>query len=101
MRGLGCAGRHPSRTPSPRFYGQLTVPVFADGDTNCGRLDAVLSFPSATGVADVAVDIDQTNKQRSAAKLTHVRDAGGLPIWVRWGHGPIEAPEWLPVIDLR
>lgn len=83
-----------------RCYRELTVPVPAGGDGDWGRVDAVVAFPAGTGVADVVVEIDQTNKQRSVEKLQHVRDAGGVPIWVRWGGGPIDSPDWLPVIDL-
>lgn len=82
------------------MYRELTVPVRADGASDWGRVDCTLSFPAATGWPDVVIEIDQTNKDRSVEKLSHVRDAGGIPVWVRWGTGPVAAPDWLPVVDL-
>jgi hypothetical protein len=53
------------------------------------------------GFPDIAVDVDSANKSESARKLEFARDAGAVPIWVRHGSGPIDAPAGCAVIDLR
>jgi Uma2 family endonuclease len=63
-----------------------------------GRLDLVIWHPE---FPDIVVEIDSANKRESALKLAFARDAGALPIWVRHGSGPFDAPDGCAVIDLR
>ena len=49
----------------------------------------------------VVVEIDSAPNRSSAAKLAFARDAGALPLWVRFGKGSVEGPEGVSVVDLR
>lgn len=82
--------------PEAKPYRELTLPVLRK--TRYGRLDVVVW--SAAG-PDIVVEIDSKLNPASAQKLAFARDAGAIPIWVRFGEGRVGAPEGVAVIDLR
>jgi hypothetical protein len=82
--------------PEARPLRELTVPVLRN--TRYGRLDVVVW--SAFG-PDTVVEIDSALNPASAQKLAFARDAGAMPIWVRFGEGRTDAPDGVTVIDLR
>ncbi|TYC68778.1 hypothetical protein [Streptomyces sp. CB01881] len=68
------------------------------GATRYGRLDTVIR---QLGAADIVMEIDSAPNPSSAAKLAFARDAGAVPVWIRFGKGGIDAPNGVAVIDLR
>jgi hypothetical protein len=82
-----------------RPYCELRLPVLARADAvRCGRLYVVIWQPR---FPDIVVEIDSKSNSGSARKPAFARDAGAVPIWVRFGSGNIGAPEGVAVIDLR
>ncbi|MGA5823494.1 zinc-ribbon domain-containing protein [Kitasatospora sp. NPDC094028] len=79
-------------------YRELRLPVVPPGATRYGRLDTVIR---QIGARDIVVEIDSAPNPGSAAKLAFARDAGAVPIWIRFGKGGIDAPDGVAVIDLR
>ncbi|MFF7993442.1 hypothetical protein ACFZDG_27080 [Kitasatospora xanthocidica] len=68
------------------------------GATRYGRLGTVIR---QLGAADIVVEIDSAPNPSSAAKLAFTRDAGAVPVWIRFGKGGTDAPDGVAVIDLR
>nr|WP_239647935.1 Tn3 family transposase [Nocardiopsis ganjiahuensis] len=81
-----------------RAWRGLGLPVLPPGAQRYGRLDVVLWHPV---FAPVVIEIDSAPNRSSAAKLAFARDAGALALWVRFGKGSVDAPEGVPVVDLR
>jgi hypothetical protein len=79
-------------------YRELRLPVVPPGATRYGRLDTVIR---QIGARDIVVEIDSAPNPGSAAKLAFARDAGAVPIWIRFGKGGTDAPDGVAVIDLR
>ena len=52
-------------------------------------LDVALARPDA---APVVVEVDHTDRRRTLDKLVAEAGAGRVPLWVRWGPGPLRAP---------
>lgn len=84
--------------PLSRAYRELRLPLVPDGKGRYGRFDVVIWLP---GLPDLVVEIDSAPNPSSAQKLCFARDAGALPIWVRFGSGGIEEIDGVMVIDLR
>jgi Uma2 family endonuclease len=49
---------------------------------------------------DLVIEIDATENAASAAKLEFARDAGAVPVWMRWRGGRVQAPAGAHLIDL-
>ncbi|MFD8979873.1 zinc-ribbon domain-containing protein [Streptomyces sp. NPDC059564] len=81
-------------------YGEVRVPVVPDGKTRYGRLDLVGWLPSPA-IPDFVVEIDSAPNPSSLQKLKFVRDAGAVPLWVRFGTGGLEEVAGVGVIDAR
>ncbi|MFJ8628642.1 recombinase family protein [Kitasatospora sp. NPDC093550] len=75
-------------------YRELRLPVVPPGATRYGRLDTVICQP---GAADIVVEIDSAPNASSAAELAFARDAGAVPIWLRFGKGNVDAPDGVVV----
>lgn len=71
---------HPAR--------ELSIPVVTPGSTYFGRIDIAV-FRRGDN-PPLVVEIDSQPNERSIPKLTFARDAGALPIWVRWNSGDID-----------
>jgi hypothetical protein len=82
-----------------RTYRELRVPVVPDGKGRYGRLDVVIWMPGT--IPDIVVEIDSAPNPASAQKLAFARDAGAIPLWVRFGSGSIEKIDGVSVLDLR
>ncbi|WP_331731505.1 zinc-ribbon domain-containing protein [Kitasatospora sp. NBC_01300] len=95
---VGDLGRSLEGMVRAQPYRELRLPVVPPGATRYGRLDTVICQP---GAADIVVEIDSAPNASSAAKLAFARDAGAVPIWIRFGKGSIDAPDGVAVIDLR
>ncbi|MFI6005734.1 zinc-ribbon domain-containing protein [Streptomyces sp. NPDC051366] len=91
LRGLG---------DGAMVYKEVRVPVVPDGKTRYGRLDLVGWAPSPA-IPDVVVEVDSAPNPSSVQKLEFVRDAGAVPLWVRFGTGGVEELEGVGVIDVR
>ncbi|GAA1027201.1 hypothetical protein GCM10009565_48270 [Amycolatopsis albidoflavus] len=79
-------------------YRELTVPVTPGGARRYGRLDVVVNRP---GRPDLVIEIDSAHNPRSVEKLLFARDAGAVPIWIRWLGGSLHEHPDITVIDLR
>ena len=53
-------------------------------------LDVALARPDGP---PVVVEVDYTDRRRTLDKLVAEARAGRVPLWVRWGPGPLRAPE--------
>lgn len=78
-------------------YRELSLPVAPRNSSRYGRLDVTVMRP---GGPDLVVEIDSAHNDGSVEKLVFVRDAGAVPVWVRWHSGRVEAPAGVAVIDL-
>ncbi|WP_158973361.1 hypothetical protein [Streptomyces griseus] len=81
-----------------RTFRELRVLVVPDGRGRYGRLDVVIWMPGT--IPDILVEIDFAPNLASAQKLAFARDAGALPLWVRFGCGSIEKIGGVCVLDL-
>jgi len=66
-----------------RTEARVELPLPADGRRRVGFVDVLIR--RAPPEADVAIEIDSTDKPWSVAKLKHAAAAGMHAIWVRWG----------------
>jgi hypothetical protein len=78
-------------------FRELSLPVAPGGSSRFGRLDVTIMRPD---LPDIVVELDSTHNTGSVAKLEFARDAGAVPVWVRWHSGRLQAPEGVAVIDL-
>jgi hypothetical protein len=97
-REVGYLSRNLDGPVPARPYRELRLPVVPPGAGRYGRLDTVIWQP---GFPDIAVEIDSAPNPAAAAKLAFARDAGAIPLWIRFGDGGTDAPEGVAVIDLR
>ncbi|MFE6847310.1 zinc-ribbon domain-containing protein [Streptomyces sp. NPDC057686] len=81
-------------------YGEMRLPVVPEGKTRYGRLDLVGWSPSPV-IPDFVVEIDSAPNPSSLQKLQFVRDAGAVPLWVRFATGRVEEVAGVGVIDIR
>ena len=80
------------------MFRELSVPVTTPGKSSrFGRLDVTVLRPHGP---DLVVEIDSSHNDGSVTKLEFARDAGAVPIWVRWHSGRVQAPPGVAVIDL-
>ncbi|UJW32709.1 hypothetical protein L3Q67_02645 [Saccharothrix sp. AJ9571] len=91
------AGAHGRGERRWRCHREVFVPTIREGGSLSGIVDLVIERPA---LPDVVIVIDSTNKGWSAQKLSFVREAGGVPIWVRWHRGPVRRVRGLHVIDV-
>ncbi|MFD6911756.1 zinc-ribbon domain-containing protein [Streptomyces virginiae] len=82
-----------------RVYAELQVPLIPDGAGRYGRMDLLGWSPK--GIPAVVVEIDSRPNPSSAQKLTFARDRGAVPVWVRFGAGPVEELDGVAVVDAR
>lgn len=80
-----------------KTFRELSLPITPAGSTRFGRVDLTVMRPDAP---DLVVEIDSAHNDRSVEKLTFAHEAGGVPVWVRWRGGRVEAPEGVHLIDL-
>ena len=77
---------------------ELSLPVITPGSTYFGRSDLV-TFRHANN-PPLVIEIDSQPNERSAPKLVFARDAGALPVWVRWHIGDADTSQrGVTVID--
>ena len=67
------------------------------GRVRLGRVDVVVMRSDAP---DIAIELDSAHNAASVTKLEFARDAGALPVWVRWHAGRVHQIDGLTVIDL-
>ncbi|MFJ6481141.1 zinc-ribbon domain-containing protein [Streptomyces sp. NPDC091682] len=82
-----------------RVYAEVRVPVVPDGKGRYGRVDLLGWRPE--GFPPFVVEIDSRPNPSSVRKLTFARDAGAVPVWVRFGSGPVEDIDGVAVVDAR
>ena len=93
------ARKDPFDAPSIRACAELRIPVLTkETASRYGRLDLVIWQSQAP---DIVIEIDSAPNSASARKLEFARDAGAVPVWVRFGSGSVTAPDGVSVIDLR
>ncbi|MET9605331.1 zinc-ribbon domain-containing protein [Streptomyces sp. NPDC006512] len=85
--------------PHGRVYRELRLPVLPDGAVRYGRVDVAAWSP--TLLPDFVVEIDSAPNPSSVRKLEFVRDAGAVPLWVRFGAGPVEDITGVGIVDAR
>ncbi|MFE5501344.1 hypothetical protein ACFQ73_02180 [Amycolatopsis japonica] len=80
-----------------RCHREVFVPTIREGGSLSGIVDLIIERP---GLSDLVIEIDSTNKAWSGQMLSFVREAGGVPIWVRWHRGPVRRVHGVHVIDV-
>jgi hypothetical protein len=88
-----------SSAPRPgwRPYRELALPVTPEDNAQFGRCDLIVMRDPDP---DLVIEIDATENAASAAKLEFARDAGAVPLWMRWRGGRVQAPAGVRLIDL-
>ncbi|MER7467029.1 zinc-ribbon domain-containing protein [Streptomyces sp. NPDC097981] len=80
-------------------YAEARLPLVPDGKSRYGRVDLLAWSPGP--LPDFVVEIDSAPNPSSAQKLAFARDAGAVPLWVRFGSGQVEDIDGVGVVDAR